>query len=138
VIQSARTGKWVASYKWVKPDWELTWADTKDSAGRFTRDIIRILHKDGTIDGCKFFRGEWKDRMAPDGVVSLGKRKVRKNGVVSFAGYKFRHDKLIPFVGQHIFVEADDYWITHPHAFKTSSCSADKGNHICDLDAASG
>jgi hypothetical protein len=132
-IQSKATGEWLADYKWESERWSLSWSDDKAKAKLLSRDQIQMLKDD--LKGCSAFRGEWSDVRAPDGVVSFGRRLVRDGGVIKFAQGKFRHDKLLPFVGQHIFVEADEYWIVSPHAFRTKSGSMDNGNHICDLEA---
>lgn len=131
-IQNKASGKWMESYKWDTDHWVIIWNDDRAKAVLLDRTLIGTLID--ALKDCTAFRGEWADRRAPDGVVSMGKRLVRKNGVVSFAGCKYRHNKLVPFEGKHIFVEADGYWIVNPHAFKTSLGFIDHDNHICDLE----
>lgn len=134
-IKNTSARKWLEDYKWETDHWTLSWSSDRAKAKLLDRTNIGVLVNEIGLRGCSAFRAEWADRRAPDGVVSMGRRIVRKNGVVRFASDKFRHDNLVPFVGQYIFVEAEDYWIMHPHAFKTSAGFADgKANHICDLD----
>jgi len=50
---------------------------------------------------------------APDGVVSWGWRKVRKNGTVKFDNAFWQHESLIPYIGQYVIVSNDSgYWCT--------------------------
>jgi hypothetical protein len=128
------SGKWLAGYTWDGEDWITSWSKDRDGAKPISSSDIAMI-KDALEKGCKGYKAEWVDRRAPDGVVSLGRRRVSKKGTVRFAGDTFRHDKLMDFVGQYVFVEAEDYWIVRPHAFKTSAGFADgKENHICDLE----
>lgn len=134
-IKNPERDTWLTDYNWDGEDWVTAWHKDRTLAKLMDRRELGIIKND-LPDGCQAFRGEWADRRAPDGVVSLGRRKVSKKGTVRFAGDTFRHDKLLAFIGQHIFIEAEAYWIRHPHAFKTSAGFADgKGNHICDLEA---
>lgn len=134
-IQSKVTKKWLENYAWESDRWVFVWSSDRANAKPFDRASIGVLVREAGLKDSQAFRAEWADVRAPDGVVSMGRRIVRKNGVVRFASDKFRHDKLVPYVGQYVFVEAEDYWILHPHAFKTSAGFADgKENHICDLD----
>ena len=134
-VKNPERDEWLTDYHWDGEEWLTSWSKDRVKAKLMDRTQLGIV-KDDLPDGCKCFRGEWADVKAPDGVVSMGRRKVSKAGTVRFAGDKFRHDNLLPFVGQHIFVQAEDYWIIHPHAFKTSAGFADgRENHICDLDA---
>lgn len=129
------SGEWLTGYMWDGEDWVTSWSADRTKAKLMSRMDIGIV-KDALVEGCKGFRAEWADRRAPDGVVSIGRRKVSKKGTVRFAGDTFRHDKLMDFAGQHIFVEAEDYWIVHPRAFKTSAgFAAGRENYICDLEA---
>ena len=133
-IKNPARDEWLTDYHWDGEDWLTAWHKDRTKAKLIGRREMSIV-RDSLPDGCKAFRAYWADRRAPDGVVRLGRRKVSKAGTVRFAGDTFRHDKLIDFVGQYIFVEAENYWIVHPHAFKTEAGFADRGNHICDLDA---
>ena len=131
-IQNKVSSKWLENFKWESDKWILTWSDDRATARLLDRTEITMLKVE--LKDCSGFRGEWADKLAPDGVVAFGRRKVRKGGVVSFAGGKFRHDKLLEFVGKNIFIEADGYWIVSPHAFKTHHSWIEKDNHICDLE----
>ena len=128
------SGEWLTDYTWDGEDWVTAWNKDRTKARLMSRSDIRMI-KDALDYRCKGYRAEWSDRRAPDGVVSIGRRRVSKKGTVRFAGCTYRHEKLLPFAGQHIFVEADSYWIVHPDAFKTSAGFADgKENHICELE----
>ena len=132
-IQNKASGKWLEGFKWESDKWIMTWGDDRAKARLLDRTEILMLKNE--LKNCSCFRGEWSDVKAPDGVVSFGRRRVAKDGSVRFAGSKFRHEKLMSFVGRHIFVEAEDYWIVSPHAFKTKAGFADgHDNHICDLE----
>ena len=138
-IQDKVTKKWLENYAWNSDHWVFIWSTDRANAKPLDRTNIGMLINEGELkdtigDGyTRAFRAEFSDVKAPDGVVSIGRRIVRKNGVVRFAGGKFRHDKIVPYVGQYIFIEADEYWIIHPHAYKTREFNDD--SYICDLDA---
>ena len=47
------------------------------------------------------------------GVLSGGKRLVRKGGIVKFDSAYFQDEKLVPWVGQYVSVSATDPWFNH-------------------------
>ncbi len=59
----------------------------------------------------RYDRGAYKDRYAPDGVVSTGWRYVRKGGRIKAAGTWWHAPELEPLVGEFVHFSVYDYWM---------------------------
>ena len=48
--------------------------------------------------------------MAPDGVIAIGWRRVKKGGRVKFGGTYYASPRLAEIVGELVCVSMGDYW----------------------------
>lgn len=60
----------------------------------------------------------YADRRAPDGLLAVGWRRVKKGGRVKFAGAYYAHPKLADIVGELVNVQMADYWCQDVYIFR--------------------
>lgn len=131
-VQSKLTRLWVASIKWENNEWQVSWCESRQDSKPLDRFEVTWLLDSGRIANCECYRAEIADVRAPDGIIAHGLRKVSKKGTVRFASGTWTHEKLLPLAGKTVMVQADEYWITHPHVFFPPDF--EHNNLICSLN----